>query len=81
MNWKGENFYMGNHVPAFVSSGKKFQDWMLDEKKKGQKVFYFVTEHTRTQTLQNELQNAHELEKLTTAELDNKFVLVRARFD
>jgi 4-amino-4-deoxy-L-arabinose transferase-like glycosyltransferase len=81
MNWKGENFYTGNHVPAFVSSGKRFQDYVLEEKKKGVRVFYFVTEHGRTGTLQNELTPPHDLEKLTTPELDNKFLLVRARFD
>jgi 4-amino-4-deoxy-L-arabinose transferase-like glycosyltransferase len=81
MNWKGENFYTGNHVPAFVSSGKKFQDYILDEKKKGLRTFYFVTEHGRTSTLSNELGPTKEFEKLTTPELDNKFVLVRARFD
>jgi 4-amino-4-deoxy-L-arabinose transferase-like glycosyltransferase len=81
MNWKGENFYTGNHVPAFVSSGKKFQDYILDEKKKGVRTFYFVTEHGRTGTLTNELGPLKEFEKLTTPELDNKFLLVRARFD
>jgi hypothetical protein len=81
MNWKGENFYTGNHVPAFVSSGKKFQDYVIDEKKKGVKTFYFVTEHGRTGTLQNEIGATREFEKLTAPELDNKFVLVRARFD
>ncbi len=80
MNWKGENFYTGNHVPAFVSSGKKFQDYILDEKKKGVKTFYFVTEHGRTGTLANEL-GLKDVEKLTTAELDNKFLLVRAHVD
>ena len=28
MNWKGENFYTGNRVPAFVSSGEKFKEWV-----------------------------------------------------
>jgi 4-amino-4-deoxy-L-arabinose transferase-like glycosyltransferase len=81
MNWKGENFYTGNHVPAFVSSGKKFQDYVGEERRKGQKVFYFVTEHGRTGTLQNELGEAKGFEKLTTPELNNKFVLVRVLFD
>src|SRR5262249_40517900 len=81
MNWKGENFYTGNHVPAFVSSGKKFQDYILEEKKKGVRTFYFFTEHGRTTTLSNELGTTKEFEKLTTPELDNKFLLVRARFD
>ncbi|MFT3774661.1 MAG: glycosyltransferase family 39 protein [Minicystis sp.] len=81
MNWKGENFYTGNHVPAFVSSGKRFQDFILEEKKKGTKTFYFVTEHGRTGTLSNELGPTRSFDKLTTPELDNKFVLVRARFE
>lgn len=81
MNWKGENFYTGNHVPAFVSSGKRFQDFIIGEKKKGVRTFYFVTEHGRTTTLSNELGATKSFEKLTTPQLDNKFVLVRARFD
>ena len=81
MNWKGENFYTGNAIPAFVTSGKKFQDYILEEKKKGKKTFYFVTEHARTGTLLNELGGPHVFEKLTTPELNNKFVLVRATFE
>ncbi len=26
MNWKGENFYTGNRMPAFVSSGRQVQE-------------------------------------------------------
>jgi 4-amino-4-deoxy-L-arabinose transferase-like glycosyltransferase len=81
MNWKGENFYTGNHVPTFVSSGKKFQDYMIAQKKKGLRTFYFVTEHSRTGTLANELGHTKSFTKLTTPELDNKFVLVRATFE
>jgi hypothetical protein len=81
MNWKGENIYTGNHVPAFVSSGKKFQDYILDEKKKGTKTFYFVTEHGRTSTLANELGASKSFDKLTEADLNNKFCLVRVRFE
>ncbi len=81
MNWKGENFYAGNKLPAFVTSGKKFQDYMLELKKQGHKTFYFVTEPHRTGTLNNELGMPRIFDKVTTAELNNKFVLVRARFD
>jgi 4-amino-4-deoxy-L-arabinose transferase-like glycosyltransferase len=81
MNWKGENFDTGNRVPAFVTSGKKFQDYILDEKKKGAKTFYFLTEHGRSGTLSNELGTPRFFDKLTTVELNNKFVLVRARFE
>jgi hypothetical protein len=81
MNWKGENFYMGNALPAFVSSGKKFQDYIVDQKAKGIRTFYFFTEHGRTGSLSNELGNPRVFEKLTTLDVNNKFLLVRARFD
>jgi 4-amino-4-deoxy-L-arabinose transferase-like glycosyltransferase len=81
MNWKGENFYTGNRLPTFVSSGKKFTQWIDDEKKKGAKVFYFLTEHGRTGTLANELGSPRAFDKLTTPEQNNKFVLVRVRFE
>lgn len=81
MNWKGENFYTGNKIPAFVSSGKKFQDYILEQKKKGVKTFYFVTEHGRTGSLSNELGMPRIFEKLTSPELNNKFLIVRATFE
>ncbi|WP_235879848.1 ArnT family glycosyltransferase [Polyangium aurulentum] len=81
MNWKGENFYTGNTLPVFVSSGKKFQDYILEQKKKGVKTFYFVTEHGRTGSLANELGGPRIFDKLTTPELNNKFGLVRATFE
>ncbi|MDI1431508.1 glycosyltransferase family 39 protein [Polyangium sorediatum] len=81
MNWKGENFYNGNAVPAFVSSGKKFQDYVLEQKKKGVKTFYFMTEHGRMGSLANELGAPRIFDKLTTPELNNKFGLVRATFE
>ena len=81
MNWKGENFYTGNHIPAFVTSGKKFTDYMLELKKQGKKTFYFVTEPHRTGVLNNELGQPRVFDKVTNTELNNKFVLVRARFD
>ena len=77
MNWKGENFYTGNHVPAFVSSGASFTDWLKKEKEKGAKVMYFVTEHSRVGGLRSEVQGKSYTE-LTDKRLCNKFVLVRA---
>ncbi|WP_437530677.1 glycosyltransferase family 39 protein [Sorangium sp. So ce726] len=81
LNWKGENFYAGNRLAAFVSSGKKFQDYVNEQKKKGVKTFYFVTEHGRTGSLSNELGSPRIFEKLTSIELNNKFVVVRATFE
>jgi hypothetical protein len=79
LNWKGENFYRGNQVPAFVSSGKVFQDWVAAQKKEGVRVFYFVTEHKRVGSLKSELGNP-PVDALSDERLNNKFVLVRVRF-
>ena len=78
MNWKGENFYMGNKVPAFVSSGATFQTWLKKQKEeKGAKVMYFITEHGRTGGLRGEV-NAKSMKELTDKTVCNKFILVRA---
>jgi hypothetical protein len=78
MNWKGENFYTGNHIPAFVSSGATFQTWLKTQKEqKGAKVMYFITEHSRTGGLRGEV-NAKSYKELTDKTVNNKFVLVRA---
>jgi hypothetical protein len=77
MNWKGENFYTGNHIPAFVSSGSTFTQWVKQQKEKGVKVMFFVTEHTRTGGLRSEVQ-ARSYKEITDKDLDNKFVLIRA---
>ena len=81
MNWKGENFYLGNKMPAFVSSGKKFKQWMKKQKKLGVKVFFFTTEHSRISSLKRELDNPKKFDVLTTKKLNNKFLLARYRVD
>jgi len=80
MNWKGENFYRGNRLPVFVSSGAKFQAWVDAQKRKGHKLMYFVTEHKRMRALHNELGKPRDFDKLTDAKLNNKFQLVRVQF-
>ena len=77
MNWKGENFYTGNRIPAFVSSGANFQKWLTEQKNKGNKVMYFVTEHSRVGGLRSEVQGKGYKE-ITDKVICNKFVLVRA---
>jgi 4-amino-4-deoxy-L-arabinose transferase-like glycosyltransferase len=81
MNWKGENFYRGNQLPVFVKSGQRFERWIDDQKKSGVKTFYFLTEHTRRQGLHSELGRPPAYEVLTDKALNNKFLLVRARFE
>jgi hypothetical protein len=77
MNWKGENFYTGNHLPAFVSTGAKFTKWLKGQRKAGTKVIYFVSEHGRIGTLKSELGAGFRAQTLTDKALNNKFALVR----
>jgi 4-amino-4-deoxy-L-arabinose transferase-like glycosyltransferase len=79
MNWKGENFYTGNHVPAFVSTGGTFTTWLKKKKDDGAKVMYFITEHGRIGGLKGEV-GAKKYTEVTDKVLCNKFVLVRAEF-
>ena len=65
MNWKGENFYTGNHIPAFVSTGATFTTWLKAQQEKGIKTFWFVTEHSRTSALKNEAGNPKVFEPVT----------------
>jgi 4-amino-4-deoxy-L-arabinose transferase-like glycosyltransferase len=81
MNWKGENFYTGNKIPAFVSSGATFTNWVKAQQEKGIKTFWFVTEHSRTSALRNEAGNPKTFDTVTDRRLDNKFCLVKAVFD
>jgi len=77
MNWKGENFYTGNRVPAFVSTGATFTSWMKKKREEGAKVMYFITEHGRLGGLKSEVA-AKKYDEVTDKTLCNKFILVRA---
>jgi 4-amino-4-deoxy-L-arabinose transferase-like glycosyltransferase len=77
MNWKGENFYTSNHVPAFVSTGATFTSWLKTQREKGAKVMFFITEHSRIGGLKGEVQ-AKSYREITDKTLNNKFVVVRA---
>lgn len=81
MNWKGENFYTGNQIPAFVRTGKDFKDWIAKQREEGTRTFFFVTEHRRMNSLRNELGSVTNLEKVTDEALNNKFALYRIVFD
>lgn len=77
MNWKGENFYTGNRVPAFVQSGDKFKSFVSERKARGVKVMFFTTEHGRLNGLKRELGDVQQFDVITTPELNNKFLLAR----
>ena len=80
MNWKGENFYTGNHVVA-MECGLKYctgntTEWMREHP--GQRAF-FVTEHSRVQGLLTQIrQGGGRAATISTEAEDNKFVLVEA---
>ena len=74
---EGENFYSGNQIPAFVSSGGAFTSWIKQQREKGVRVIYFVTEHGRIGGLKGEVQGKNYRE-ITDKTINNKFVLVRA---
>jgi 4-amino-4-deoxy-L-arabinose transferase-like glycosyltransferase len=82
MNWKGENFYTGNHIPQFgtptVPAGTPaFSSWVDGERKKGTRVAYFVTERSRVGGLRNEVK-PKAFREVTTRDDCEQFVLVRA---
>jgi hypothetical protein len=77
MNWKGENFYMSNQVPAFVSSGERFKEWVNDQKAHGIKRLYFTSEHGRSGSLKRELGDPPSYTEITDKTLNNKFFVAR----
>jgi 4-amino-4-deoxy-L-arabinose transferase-like glycosyltransferase len=76
LNWKGENFYTGNHVAIFVSSGPPLRAYLDRERSKGQRTFYFATERGRVDGLRREVTAPSFAEVATSAE----FAVVRATF-
>jgi 4-amino-4-deoxy-L-arabinose transferase-like glycosyltransferase len=81
MNWKGENFYTGNRMATWVSSGVKFKEWIAKQRERGVKSMFFTTEHARLGTLKKELDNPKQFEVLTNDTLNNKFFLAKVTFD
>jgi hypothetical protein len=77
MNWKGENFYTGNHAPVFVGTGAPFASWLKTEREAGVKVLYFVAEHSRIGGLKGEVK-AKSYREITDKTQNDKFVVVRA---
>ncbi|MCB9631162.1 MAG: glycosyltransferase family 39 protein [Sandaracinus sp.] len=76
MNWKGENFYTGNRVFAFVDlDNAKIREWL--GRNRG-KTAYFVMEHSRVGSFRSVV-SGREIEEVTDKRLNNKFVLLRIR--
>jgi 4-amino-4-deoxy-L-arabinose transferase-like glycosyltransferase len=81
LNWKGENFYTSNRIaqfgtPTVPPNTPKLPAWTTEQKQKGARVMYFVTEHNRVAGLRKEVA-AKSVREVTTREDSNQFVLVR----
>ncbi|MDX2052912.1 MAG: glycosyltransferase family 39 protein [Polyangiaceae bacterium] len=77
MNWKGENFYTGNQLPAYVTTGKAFQTYLRHQRASGTQVMFFTTEHSRLKTLKSELGKVKAFTLITTPAENNKFFVAR----
>ncbi len=76
MNWKGENFYTGNHVAAFVDlDNRRIREWI--DQHRGTRAF-FVLEHGRLGALRS-LVPGREVVTHSTERENNKFVLAEVR--
>ncbi len=80
LNWKGENFYTGNRLPAFVSDPKGFKEWVAEQRTRHTKVVFFTTEHKRMEGLERALGKVQKFEVVTSQELCNQFALARVVF-
>jgi 4-amino-4-deoxy-L-arabinose transferase-like glycosyltransferase len=78
LNWKGENFYTGNRVAIFISSGAPMRTYLDARKKSGEGTVYFVTERGRVAGLRNELGEVRSFAELTDRDVSYEFALVRA---
>ena len=78
LNWKGENFYTGNHVAIFVRSGAPMRAWIDARRAAGDRTIYAVAERGRIANLQHELGTHTEL--LSTETDSAEFALLRADF-
>ena len=73
MNWKGENFYTGNRVHAFVGlDNEKIKEWF--EEHRGESA-YFVLEHGRYGSFRG-LLSGKEMEVFRNDRWNNKFRMV-----
>ena len=82
MNWKGENFYTGNHIPAFVSSGANFTNWLKTQQDKGDQDLLLrdrAQPHERAEATKPATRKASK--PSPTSGLNNKFCLVQAPLD
>jgi 4-amino-4-deoxy-L-arabinose transferase-like glycosyltransferase len=75
LNWKGENFYSGNQIAIFISSGAAFQAWL----KQQHVTRYVITEPSRVSSLQAELPRNAQLSRMRSDEQNNAVTVLRVQ--
>jgi 4-amino-4-deoxy-L-arabinose transferase-like glycosyltransferase len=78
LNWKGENFYTGNHLAIFVSGGKRLKRY-LRERAMTDPVVHVVLETRRLGGLRAELGPVDSFDIVTDRRHSDKICLVRVR--
>ncbi len=78
LNWKGENFYTGNRLAIFVSSGEAFRRY-VDERRRESPWLHVALETQRLRSLRAELGTVKALDVLTTPAESDKISLVRVQ--
>jgi 4-amino-4-deoxy-L-arabinose transferase-like glycosyltransferase len=77
LNWKGENFYTGNNLAIFVSSGAPMKAYLDRRRERAERTVYFVTERGRVRVLESELGPVRSFTELTGPAVSSEFTLVR----
>ncbi len=78
LNWKGENFYTGNHLAIFVRSGDALKKYLAAQRALGRSIFDFVLEPSRLPALRRELGDLERLSVISDQRPGDKFCLARA---
>jgi hypothetical protein len=78
LNWKGENFYTGNRLAIFVSSGEPFRRY-VNERRLASPWLHVALETQRLGSLRAELGLVKALDVLTTPAESDKISLVRVQ--
>jgi hypothetical protein len=81
IDWKGENFYSGNHILNFMGTGEALRNWLQEQRKKGIRAIYLVTAYHGINWIQGELSPGSHVESITGSKENNKFMLIRLRFN
>ena len=79
LNWKGENFYTGNHLAIFVSGGAALRKYVREQPRGG--VLHVVLETSRLAALRAELGPTRHVEVLTDRRASDKICLVRVELE